>query len=219
MRVPLFFFSSSGFTKRVVNTFESLKDASKAIVHFYNSTLILQRKVVFDQDKKGIKKIATNAPTLIKNTAEKNPNTDWTFEYSPESFTGTELEYAREVWEEVVGIVGGGRGGGRSMGGLGTGGGSGRGGGGGQGGGGEGKVKGGGGGGGGVQAGRGGGGGGAASECGGRGGGDRGEGTVVGKGEGAGKVGGVGVGLNGRGWGGGGKLGVGGGGWGGGEGE
>ena len=89
----------------IIKTFEALKDASKAIVHFYNSTSTLQRKVVFDQDKKGIKKIATNAATLIKNIAEKNPNTDWTFEYSPESFTGTELEYAREVCDEVVEIL------------------------------------------------------------------------------------------------------------------
>ena len=89
----------------IIKTFEALKDASKAIVHFYNSTSTLQRKVVFDQDKKGIKKIATNAATLIKNIAEKNPNTDWTFEYSPESFTGTELEYAREVCDAVVEIL------------------------------------------------------------------------------------------------------------------
>ena len=89
----------------IIKTFESLKDASKAIVHFYNSTSTLQRKVVFDQDKEGIKEIATNAAKLIKNLAEKNSNTDWTFEYSPESFTGTELEYAREVCDEVVEIL------------------------------------------------------------------------------------------------------------------
>ena len=89
----------------IIKTFESLKDASKAIVHFYNSTSTLQRKVVFDQDQKGIKEIATNAAKLIKNLAEENPNTDWTFEYSPESFTGTELEYAREVCDEVVEIL------------------------------------------------------------------------------------------------------------------
>lgn len=89
----------------IIKTFESLNDAPKAIVHFYNSTSILQRKVVFDQDQKGIKEIATNAAKLIKNLAEKNPNTDWTFEYSPESFTGTELEYAREVCDEVVEIL------------------------------------------------------------------------------------------------------------------
>ena len=89
----------------IIKTFESLKDAPKAIVHFYNSTSTLQRKVVFDQDQKGIKEIATNAAKLIKNLAEENPNTDWTFEYSPESFTGTELEYAREVCDEVVEIL------------------------------------------------------------------------------------------------------------------
>ena len=89
----------------IIKTFESLKDAPKAIVHFYNSTSTLQRKVVFDQDQKGIKEIATNAAKLIKNLAEKNTNTDWTFEYSPESFTGTELEYAREVCDEVVEIL------------------------------------------------------------------------------------------------------------------
>ena len=89
----------------IIKTFESLKDVSKAIVHFYNSTSTLQRKVVFDQDKKGIKEIAINAAKLIKSLAEENPNTDWTFEYSPESFTGTELEYAREVCDEVVEIL------------------------------------------------------------------------------------------------------------------
>ena len=86
-------------------TFESLKGASKAIIHFYNSTSTLQRKVVFDQDKDGIKKIATNAALLIKDLAEKNQETEWSFEYSPESFTGTELEYAKEVCDEVVEIL------------------------------------------------------------------------------------------------------------------
>ena len=89
----------------IKKTFESLKGASKAIIHFYNSTSTLQRKVVFDQDKEGIKKIATNAALLIKNLAEKNQETEWSFEYSPESFTGTELDYAREVCDEVVEIL------------------------------------------------------------------------------------------------------------------
>ena len=89
----------------IVKTFESLKGSPKAIIHFYNSTSTLQRKVVFDQNKKGIKKIATDAALLIKNLAEKNPETEWSFEYSPESFTGTELEYAREVCDEVVEIL------------------------------------------------------------------------------------------------------------------
>ena len=89
----------------IKKTFESLKGASKAIIHFYNSTSTLQRKVVFDQDKDGIKKIATSAALLIKDLAEKNQETEWSFEYSPESFTGTELEYAREVCDEVVEIL------------------------------------------------------------------------------------------------------------------
>ena len=89
----------------IIKTFESLKGASKAIVHFYNSTSALQRKVVFDQDKEGIKKIAIDGANLIKSLAEDNPNTDWSFEYSPESFTGTELDYAKEVCDEVVEIL------------------------------------------------------------------------------------------------------------------
>ena len=89
----------------IKKTFESLKGASKAIIHFYNSTSTLQRKVVFDEDKDGIKKIATNAALLIKDLAEKNQETEWSFEYSPESFTGTELEYAKEVCDEVVEIL------------------------------------------------------------------------------------------------------------------
>ena len=89
----------------IIKTFDSLKGASKAIVHFYNSTSTLQRRVVFDQDKDGIKKIATDAAELIKRLATENTSTEWTFEYSPESFTGTELEYAREVCDEVVEIL------------------------------------------------------------------------------------------------------------------
>ena len=89
----------------IIKTFESLEGSSKAIVHFYNSTSTLQRKVVFKQDKDGIKKIATDAAMLIKNLAEKYSKTDWSFEYSPESFTGTELDYAREVCDEVVEIL------------------------------------------------------------------------------------------------------------------
>ena len=89
----------------ISKTFESLKGVPKAIVHFYNSTSTLQRRVVFDQDKKGIKKIATDAAKLIKTLAEENSDTEWTFEYSPESFTGTELEYAREICDAVVEIL------------------------------------------------------------------------------------------------------------------
>ena len=89
----------------IERTFESLKGASQAIVHFYNSTSTLQRKVVFDQDKEGIKKIATDGALLVKELALDNPETKWSFEYSPESFTGTELEYAAEVCDAVVDIL------------------------------------------------------------------------------------------------------------------
>ena len=89
----------------IIKTFESLKGASKGIIHFYNSTSTLQRKVVFNQDKDGVKKIATDAAKLIKKLALENSDTEWTFEYSPESFTGTELEYAREVCDNVVEIL------------------------------------------------------------------------------------------------------------------
>ena len=89
----------------IIKTFESLKGASKGIIHFYNSTSSLQRKVVFNQDKDGVKKIATDAAELIKKLALENSDTEWTFEYSPESFTGTELDYAREVCDNVVEIL------------------------------------------------------------------------------------------------------------------
>jgi len=91
--------------KLIERTFESLKGIPKAIVHFYNSTSTLQRKVVFNQDKDGIKEIAINGALKIKELALANPDTDWSFEYSPESFTGTELDYAAEVCDAVVDIL------------------------------------------------------------------------------------------------------------------
>ena len=89
----------------IEKTFGSLKGIPKAIVHFYNSTSTLQRKVVFNQDKDGIKEIAINGALKIKELALANPDTDWSFEYSPESFTGTELDYAAEVCDAVVEIL------------------------------------------------------------------------------------------------------------------
>ena len=89
----------------IERTFESLVGASQAIVHFYNSTSTLQRKVVFDQDKSGIKKIATDGAKLVKKLALAQSETKWAFEYSPESFTGTELDYAAEVCDAVVNIL------------------------------------------------------------------------------------------------------------------
>jgi len=89
----------------IERTFESLVGASQAIVHFYNSTSTLQRKVVFDQDKSGIKKIATDGAKLVKKLALAQSETKWAFEYSPESFTGTELDYAADVCDAVVNIL------------------------------------------------------------------------------------------------------------------
>ena len=85
----------------IQRTFEALKGANKAVVHVYNSTSTLQRKVVFKSDEDGIKKIATDGAKWVKEHAEKYNETDWTFEYSPESFTGTELPYAVEVCNAV----------------------------------------------------------------------------------------------------------------------
>ena len=85
----------------IKRTFESVKGAENVILHLYNSTSTLQREVVFKQDKKGILKIATDGAKLVKILADENKSTNWLFEYSPESFTGTELEYAVEVCNEV----------------------------------------------------------------------------------------------------------------------
>ena len=89
----------------IKRTFEALDGAPNAILHFYNSTSTLQRKVVFDKDKEGVKKIATDAAKLIKELSSDYKNTNWSFEYSPESFTGTELDYAAEVCDDVVDIL------------------------------------------------------------------------------------------------------------------
>ena len=86
-------------------TFESLKGAKNAIVHFYNSTSTIQRRVVFKGNKEEIKKIATDGANWVMENAEKNSDTKWRFEYSPESFTGTELEYAAEVCNSVNQIL------------------------------------------------------------------------------------------------------------------
>ena len=89
----------------IKRTFEALDGAPNAILHFYNSTSTLQRKVVFDKDKDGVKKIATDAAKLIKELSSEYKNTNWSFEYSPESFTGTELDYAVEVCDDVVDVL------------------------------------------------------------------------------------------------------------------
>lgn len=86
-------------------TYESLRGVHRAIVHFYNSTSTLQRRVVFGLDKTAITKIATDAAALCRSLEHTSPSTDFYYEYSPESFTGTELDYALEVCNAVVAVI------------------------------------------------------------------------------------------------------------------
>ena len=86
-------------------TIESLEGAKKAILHLYNSTSTLQRRVVFNSDKQGVKNIATDGAKLVADKLTNlSPETNIRLQYSPESFTGTELEYALEVCEDVLDI-------------------------------------------------------------------------------------------------------------------
>jgi len=85
----------------IARTYEALEGTHSAVVHLYNSTSTLQRRVVFGQDRAGIMRIATDGAEEVARWADKYPDTDWRFEYSPESYTGTELEYAVEVCNSV----------------------------------------------------------------------------------------------------------------------
>jgi 2-isopropylmalate synthase len=85
----------------IARTFEALEGSHSAVLHLYNSTSTLQRRVVFGQDRAGITRIATDGAEEVARWAEKYPETDWRFEYSPESYTGTELEYAVQVCNSV----------------------------------------------------------------------------------------------------------------------
>ena len=89
----------------IERTYESIKGAKSAIVHFYNSTSVLQRRVVFGQDKDGIKEIALSAARKCLELEKTVPGTDVYYEYSPESYTGTELEYALEVCNAVAEVI------------------------------------------------------------------------------------------------------------------
>ncbi len=86
----------------IERTFESIRGAKRAIVHLYNSTSTLQRRVVFGLDKDGIKDIAVQGARICKKFEETVPEVEVSYEYSPESFTGTELEYAAEVCNAVI---------------------------------------------------------------------------------------------------------------------
>ena len=89
----------------IERTYEAIKGAKQAIVHFYNSTSVLQRRVVFGLDKEGIKKIATDAAKICLELEMTIPETEVYYEYSPESYTGTELEFAVEVCNAVAEII------------------------------------------------------------------------------------------------------------------
>jgi 2-isopropylmalate synthase len=86
----------------IARTFESLEGVRRAIVHLYNSTSTTQRRVVFKLDRAGIVEIAVKGAALIRELAARRPQTQWQFQYSPESFTGTELDFAVEICDAVT---------------------------------------------------------------------------------------------------------------------
>jgi 2-isopropylmalate synthase len=88
----------------IERTYESLRGAKQAIVHLYNSTSTLQRRVVFNSDRAGITDIAVHGAQLVRKLAEQMTDTEIRVQYSPESFTGTELEYAVEVCNAVTDV-------------------------------------------------------------------------------------------------------------------
>jgi 2-isopropylmalate synthase len=88
----------------IERTFESLKGARRAIVHVYNSTSKVQREQVFKLSKQGIIDIAVNGAKTVQHYAKQQPETEWVFQYSPESFTGTELDFAIEVVDAVTNV-------------------------------------------------------------------------------------------------------------------
>ena len=86
----------------IERTFESVRGARKVILHFYNSTSSLQRDVVFRTEREGIKEIADERrASLVWSCRREAPETEFIFEYSPESFTGTELDFSLEICEAV----------------------------------------------------------------------------------------------------------------------
>src|SRR6266446_6576828 len=85
-------------------TFEAIRGARRAIVHLYNSTSELQRRVVFGLDKPGIVDIAVSGARLIRDLAASVPDTEVVYQYSPESFSGTELDFAVEICEAVMDV-------------------------------------------------------------------------------------------------------------------
>jgi 2-isopropylmalate synthase len=88
----------------IARTYQSLEGVRRAIVHVYNSTSTTQRRVVFKLDRAGIKDIAVRGAECVRREAERRPGVEWVFEYSPESFTATELDYAVEVCDAVTAV-------------------------------------------------------------------------------------------------------------------
>ena len=88
----------------IARSFESLDGIPRAIVHLYNSTSTTQRRVVFGMDRSGVKAIAVEGAKRCREHAERRPDQDIRFEYSPESFTGTELDYALKICEAVMDV-------------------------------------------------------------------------------------------------------------------
>ena len=88
----------------IEKTFKALQGARRVILHVYNSTSTVQREQVFGLDRQGIVDIAVKGAELVRDCAAKYPATEWVFEYSPESFTGTELEFAVEVCDAVTAV-------------------------------------------------------------------------------------------------------------------
>ncbi|HBN15450.1 MAG TPA: 2-isopropylmalate synthase, partial [Pseudohongiella sp.] len=88
----------------IARTYEALKGVKRAIVHVYNSTSVVQRQKVFKTDKQGIIDIAVRGASEVKRHAALNPETEWVFQYSPESFTGTEVDFAVDVCNAVIDV-------------------------------------------------------------------------------------------------------------------
>ena len=88
----------------IKRTFEALKGVRRAIVHVYNSTSTVQRERVFGMQREGIKAIAVQGAEMVKREAAGYPQTEWVFQYSPESFSNTEMDYAVEVCDAVIDV-------------------------------------------------------------------------------------------------------------------
>jgi len=88
----------------ITRTYEALRGVRRAIVHVYNSTSPVQREQVFSSDREGVKAIAVRGAEAVKAGALEHPQTEWVFQYSPESFTATELDYAVEVCNAVISV-------------------------------------------------------------------------------------------------------------------